>query len=450
MDDGKEQRISSPDQTACHQRHCTEGDCKNGLFASFFPLSVKSCYEIPDFSHTNQVDSLNADMRKPFAGEEFRKSLPDTGLDPEKVIHLMNHYQNLSSVQWRSGRVSGGVYAAMSDKKLQSLMKDVYGETAYTNPLHADIFPGVRKMESEVVRMCVNLFHGDENCCGTMTTGGTESLVMACKAYRDYARAVRGVENGEIIAPTTAHAGFDKAAQLLGLKLRHVDVDPKTFKVSVSGMKRLINRNTVMLVGSSPSYPHGIIDPIDEIAKLGLAYGIPVHVDACLGGFLLPFMADAGYPVPVNDFSVPGVTSISADTHKYGYAPKGSSVILYRNPEFRHHQYSVCTEWPGGMYCSPTISGSRAGANIATCWAALLYHGKEGYVNSTRLTIQVTRFLKEEARTIPGIHLLGDPLMSVLAFGSNHFNILDMSERLTHRGWNLNSLQVFVVLKHLL
>lgn len=393
------------------------------------------------FPYLRQVNSLKIDMMKPFAGEDFRKVLPVTGLQPEEVVQLMNHYQQLGTVQWRSGRVSGGVYAAMSDEKLQSLMRDVFAETAYTNPLHADIFPGIRKMESEVVRMAINLFRGDDNCCGTMTSGGTESLVMVCKAFRDYARAERGVERGEVIAPITAHAGFDKAAELLGLKLRHVQCDPKTFKVSVRGMKNLINKNTILLVGSSPTYPHGIIDPLDEIAELGIAYDIPVHVDACLGGFLLPFMAEAGYPVPVFDFRLPGVTSISADTHKYGYAPKGSSVIMYRDLKYRHYQFSVCTEWPGGMYASPTISGSRAGANIATCWAALLYHGREGYVHSTRLTLQVTRFLKEEVKKIPGICLFGDPLMSVLAFGSDSFNIFDMSERLAHRGWNLNPLQ---------
>lgn len=378
---------------------------------------------------------------KPFAGESFRKDLPVVGLTPEEVVKLMNHYQSLGSVEWRDGRVSGGVYAAMSDKKLQNLMRDVFEETAYTNPLHADIFPGVRKMESEVVRMAISLFRGDEKCCGTMTSGGTESLVMACKAFRNFARAERGVEFGEIIAPVTAHAGFDKAAELLGMKLRHVPCDPKTWKVDVRAMKRMINSNTVLLIGSSPSYPHGIIDPLDEIAKLGLAYDIPVHVDACLGGFLLPFMSEAGYAVPVFDFSVPGICSISADTHKYGYAPKGSSVILYRDVKYRHHQFSVCTDWPGGMYASPTISGSRAGANIATCWAALLYHGRDGYVHSTRLTLQVTRFLKQEVKKIPGLFVFGDPLMSVLAFGSDSFNILDMSERLAHRGWNLNPLQ---------
>lgn len=389
----------------------------------------------------SKVDSLKSDMMKPYAGEEFRKSLPKTGMQTEEVIQLLTHYQQLGTVQWRDGRVSGGVYAAMSDDKLQSLMKDVFGETAYTNPLHADIFPGIRKMECEVVRMAIDLFRGDEKCCGTMTSGGTESLVMACKAFRDYGRAEKGIRNGEIVAPVTAHAGFDKAAQLLGLRLRHAPCDPKTFKVNIRAMRKLINNNTVLLVGSSPTYPHGIVDPLDEIAKLGLEFNIPVHVDACLGGFLLPFMAEAGYPVPVHDFRQAGVTSISADTHKYGYAPKGSSVILYRDLKYRHHQFSVCTEWPGGMYASPTISGSRAGANIATCWAALLYHGREGYVHSTRLTMQVTRFLKEEVKNIPGIHIYGDPLMSVLAFGSDNFNILEMSERLAHRGWNLNSLQ---------
>ena len=384
---------------------------------------------------------MRKELMKPYAGQTFITNLPSEGFDKEEVLKLMARYSELSKVRWKEGVVSGGVYAKMSDQKLQDLMREVFAATAYTNPLHSDIFPDIRKMESEVVRMAINMFRGDDNCCGTMTTGGTESLVMACKAYRDYARHVRGIVKGEIIIPVTAHAGFDKAAEILDLRLHKVPCDSKTWGVNVKMVRRLINQNTILLVGSSPSYPHGIIDPIDELAKLGLKYNIPVHVDACLGGFLLPFMEEAGFPVPVNDFSVPGVTSISADTHKYGFAPKGSSVILYNDPKYRHHQYSVCTEWPGGIYASPTIAGSRAGANIAACWAALLYHGWDGYVKATRSTIQVTRYFKQKASQIPGLFIFGDPLMSVVAFGSNEFNILEMSDKLDHRGWNLNSLQ---------
>lgn len=378
---------------------------------------------------------------KPYVGQTFIKELPLKKSRPQEIIKLLQQYNGLSSVDWKHGRVSGGIYAAMDNSDFIELMTSVYAETAYTNPLHPDVFPGVRKMEVEVVRMACKLFNGDEKSCGTMTTGGTESIVMACKAMRDYARQVKGITKPEMIAPVTVHAGFDKAAEYLNIRLIHIPVDAKTGKVNVSSMKWAISSNTIMLIGSSPNFPHGIIDPIPEIAKLGLKYDIPVHVDACLGGFLLPFMEDAGFPVPVGDFSVSGVCSISADTHKYGFSPKGSSVVLYRHTKYRQHQFSVCTDWPGGVYASPTVSGSRAGANIATCWASLLFHGKEGFVESTRKIIESSRKLKKAIEATPGLQVIGDPLMSVVAVTSNTFNILEMSDRLSKKGWNLNTLQ---------
>jgi sphinganine-1-phosphate aldolase len=380
-------------------------------------------------------------MMKPYAGQTFTKELPLKRSTPQEILKLVKQYNSLTDVQWKKGKVSGGIYASMDNNELIDLMTQVFGETAYTNPLHPDVFPGVRKMEVEVVRIACDLFHGDDNSCGTMTTGGTESIVMACKAMRDYARAVKGIKHPEMIAPITVHAGFDKAAEYMNIRLIHVPVDSKTGKVNVTAMKRAITKNTIMLIGSSPNFPHGIIDPIPEIADLGLKYDIPVHVDACLGGWLLPFMREADYPVPVGDFSIPGVTSISADTHKYGYAPKGSSVVLYREPKYRHYQYSVCTDWPGGVYASPTVSGSRAGANIATCWASILFHGREGFVESTKKVIDAARKLKKAIQCTPGLQLVGDPLMSVVAATSNQFNVLEMSDQLTKRGWNLNTLQ---------
>ena len=188
-----------------------------------------------------------------------------------------------------------------------------------------------------------------------MTSGGTESIILAIKAYRDYARNEKGIENPNIVVPITAHAAFDKGAAMLDMPIIHVPVDPDTQRVNLQKMKRSINSSTCMLVGSAPQFPHGSIDDIEGIAALGLKYDIPVHVDACLGGFLIAFMRDAGYPLKPFDFSVPGVTSISADTHKYGFAPKGSSVILYSNRELRHQQWFTFPDWPGGIYATSTI-----------------------------------------------------------------------------------------------
>ncbi|CAH8560461.1 unnamed protein product [Schistosoma turkestanicum] len=299
-------------------------------------------------------------------------------------------------------------------------------------------------MEAEVVRMCVTMFHGDKDACGTTTSGGTESILLACLAYRQLARE-HGIKHPNMIIPITAHPAFDKAAHYFSIKVIHVPLDPVTYKVDMIEMKSLITDDTCMLVGSAPGFPHGIIDPIKEIAELGYKYNIPVHVDCCLGGFLLPFMEKVNYPIEPFDFQLPGVTSISCDTHKYGFAPKGTSVIMYRNQYYRSKQYFTQTTWPGGIYASSTLPGSRSGALIATCWAAMMYHGENGYCKSTRRIISTTQHITNELRKIPGIFVLGEPNVSIVAFSSNSFDIYKLSQLLSNkpngRGWNLNNLQ---------
>ncbi|KAH9360129.1 hypothetical protein HPB48_020344 [Haemaphysalis longicornis] len=204
---------------------------------------------------------------------------------------------------------------------------------------------------------------------------------------------------------------------------------------------RALSLPSVQLVGSCPQFPHGSIDPIQEIAELGLKYRIPVHVDACLGGFLVAFMEEAGFSMPPFDFRLPGVTSISADTHKYGFTPKGSSVVLYQSRKYHHYQFSVSTDWPGGVYCTPTMSGSRSGAVVACTWASLLYYSRQGYVEATRKIITTTRYIEQELRKIPGVKLLGSPDVSVVAVGSDELDPFQLLEKLVERGWNLNPLQ---------
>ncbi|GLD56092.1 sphingosine-1-phosphate lyase 1 isoform X2 [Lates japonicus] len=341
-------------------------------------------------------------------------------------------------VQWEKGCVSGAVY--WGDETLTKLLVKVYGDFAWSNPLHPDIFPGVRKMEAEVVRMSCTLFHGGPNSCGTVTSGGTESILMACKAYRDMAYE-RGVKYPEILAPVSVHAAFNKAAHYFGMKLVHIPLDKKTMKVDVKAMKRAIGKNTAMLVCSAPQFPHGIMDPIEEVAKLAVRYNLPLHVDACLGGFLIVFMAKAGYSLAPFDFRVKGVTSISADTHKYGYAPKGSSVILYSDKKYRHYQYFVAPDWQGGIYASPSIAGSRPGGIIAACWATMMHMGENGYIDATKKIISTARKIKTEIRKIKGVFVFGDPEVSVVAIGSDVFDIFRLSNALTSKGWNLNTLQ---------
>lgn len=394
-----------------------------------------------------QIEEETSKVRKGFREEMLNPTseladltvLPRDGMNHDEVLEMTKSYLGCGKFNWKEGTFSGTVYNG--NDVLTDLMTKVYGLAAWTNPLHPDAFPGVRKMEAEIVKICCDLFHGDANSCGCVTSGGTESIVLACKAYRDYARDVKGIENPNMVVPITAHAAFDKAAAMLDMQIIHVPVDPKTQRVDTRKMKSLLNSSTCMLVGSAPQFPHGSMDDIETIASLGLKYDIPVHVDACLGGFLVVFMKDAGFPLKPFDFSVKGVTSISADTHKYGYAPKGSSVILYSKPEYRHQQWFTFPDWPGGIYATATIAGSRPGGIIAACWAALLSYGYQGYVDATRSIIQTTKQIAKDISKINGIHIIGEPDVSVIAFGSDHFNIYGLSDGLSKRGWNLNVLQ---------
>lgn len=389
---------------------------------------------------TAEIDKINEGFVKEASQHgAFTTKLPEKGLQHDEIIKHVDDYLALGHYRWKEGFISGGVY--YYDPELVKLVTEVYGKASYTNPLHADVFPGICKMEAEVVRMTATLFNGNQNACGTMTTGGTESIMMACKAYRDYARDVKGINKPNIVLSKTAHTAFDKSAKYFGMHTKSVPVHPDTTEVDIKAMERAINGNTVMLVGSAPNYPYGTIDDIEAIAKLGKKYNIPVHVDACLGGFLIIFMRRAGYPLKPFDFGVDGVTSISADTHKYGFTPKGSSVILYSDKIYRHYQYTVTTEWPGGVYGSPTVNGSRAGGIIAATWATMMNFGLEGYVEGTRRIIDTARYIEAELRKIDHIYIFGTPATSVVAIGSNEFDIFRLSSELNGLGWNLNSLQ---------
>ncbi|CAH0605725.1 unnamed protein product [Chrysodeixis includens] len=378
------------------------------------------------------------DVNKRLAGVTVRRVLPDDGLNAEQVLEEVRDHVNLGSYDWKGGSVSGAVYHV--SQEIGKVACDAYSLTAYTNPLHADVFPGINKMEAEVVRMAINLFHGDDDCCGTVTTGGTESIIMACKAFRDLAYS-KGITNPQIVVPSTVHSAFDKAAQYLGLSVKTVPVNPDTMTVDVEKVKRAIGRRTCLIVGSAPNYPYGTMDDIIALSDVAVEYDVPLHVDACLGGFVAAFMPDAGHPVPVFDFRLPGVASMSADTHKYGFAPKGTSVVLYRKEEYRHHQYTVTTEWPGGVYGSPTVNGSRAGGLIAACWATMMFVGKSRYVQMTDEIVTTARYIEKEVRKIPGLFVFGKPSTTVIAFGSKQFDIFKMAELLHKQGWSLNALQ---------
>lgn len=383
---------------------------------------------------------LSADtLFKLAPGTEYLQALPRKGYSESRVASEVDEYLKMDHVDWKEGKCSGTVYNC--NQNLTNMISSVLKKFAWANPLHPDVFPSLRKMEAEVARMTCSMFHGDPmKSAGCVTTGGTESILLAVKAYRDWAYE-KGIRYPEIVCPLSAHAAFEKAAHYFKLKIVHVPLDPKTWQVDIRKMRKAINRNTCMLVGSAPNFPHGIIDPIKDIAALGEKYGIPVHVDACLGGFLIAFMEDAGFPLEPFDFRVPGVTSISADTHKYGFTPKGTSCILYSSSKWRRYQYFVADKWQGGLYTTPTLGGSRAGLVIAATWATMVKFGHDGYVSTTRSVISATRYITDELSKIDHIHVFGNPQVCVVAIGSLDFDIFRLQSALVDLNWNFSPLQ---------
>lgn len=392
-----------------------------------------------DLASSSEMFQRVEDALKPYKEGFMRFTrLPETGVARGEILREMEKLKSLEEAAWHQGYASGAVYHG--DDAHVDFLNNAYALNSQSNPLHPDLWPSNTKFEAEIVSMTARMLGASQEggIYGTVTSGGTESILLAMKTYRDWARATRGIDDPEFIAPTTAHAAFDKAAEYFKMKIIRVPVDGD-FRADVDATREAITENTVALVGSAPSYPHGVIDPIEALAELASERGIGVHSDACLGGFILPWAEKLGYPVPRFDFRIPGVTSISADTHKYGYAAKGTSVVLYRSAELRHHQYFSVTDWPGGLYCSPTLAGSRPGGLSAACWAAMVSMGESGYLEAARGILEVAAWIKAEVEAIPELHVLGKPLF-LIAFGSEALNIYQVMEAMAGKGWGLNGL----------
>ena len=385
------------------------------------------------------VDELDASLH-PYRGRlaEYTQ-LPATGRSRDEILAEMTMLRDEEQGRWRDGFVSGAVYHG--DAAHIDFLNQVYALNSQSNPLHFDLWPSTVKYEAEIVAMTAHMLGAglsSDPVVGTVTSGGTESILLAMRAYRDRARAERGIERARIVAPSSAHAAFDKAAQYFAMDLVRVPVG-RDYAADVDAMAAAIDKNTVALVGSTPSFPHGIVDPIPELAALAQEEGIGLHVDACLGGFVVPFARGLGYAVPDFDFRLPGVTSMSADTHKYGYAAKGTSVVLYRGDALRRYQYYAVADWPGGLYFSPTFAGSRPGALSAACWAAMVSTGEEGYRTVAAKILATGQLIRRWVEQIPDLVVLGDPLF-VVAFGSPTLDIYRVLDAMTARGWSLNGL----------
>ncbi len=392
-----------------------------------------------------QYQSLMKELEpslKPYrSSHESFSRIPGKGMAKTKILTLMKDLQNRERLKWQKGFVSGTVYHGADDHV--EFLNRVYSLHSQTNPLHSDVWPSIGKYEAEIVSMTAGMLGRElsphpENICGTVSSGGTESILLAMKAYRDQAKKERGISKPEMVVPVTAHAAFDKASQYFNIKMIKIPVD-SMFKADLAAARKAVTKNTVVIVGSTPCFPNGTIDPIEGLAALAAEKKIGMHTDACLGGFILPWAEKLGYPVPPFDFRVPGVTSISADTHKYGFAAKGTSVLLYSSPELRHYQFYKTADWPGGLYFSPTFAGSRPGALIAQCWAAMTSTGEAGYMAAAKAILETAEQVKNGIASVTELKVLGDPLFDI-SFASETLDIYRIMEQMSHKGWSLNGL----------
>jgi len=388
------------------------------------------------------AEGLRESVRKHRPTELAFDALPKKGHSTDELLSTLKELSSREAPMWRDGRVSGGVYHG--DAKHLDFLNQVYALYSQANPLHADVWPSVARFETDIVNFASRLMGGnpkasDEDAVvGTLSSGGTESIMLAMKSYRDWGFS-RGIKHGNIVAPYSAHPAFDKAAHTLGMQMIRVPVR-EDGTADVEKMKAAVNGATVVMIGSAVSFPHGVMDDIEALSNFAHREGIGFHTDACLGGFILAFAKDAGFPIPRFDFSLPGVTSMSADTHKFGYAAKGTSVVLYRSRGLRRFQYFISPDWSGGLYATPGFAGSRPGALIAQAWATMMAMGHEGYVDATRQVLETGRKIREGIGRIDGLRVIGNPLW-VIAFTSDSFDVYRVFDEMTKRGWSLNGLQ---------
>jgi glutamate/tyrosine decarboxylase-like PLP-dependent enzyme len=330
------------------------------------------------------------------------------------------------------------------DHEHYDFMTEAFGRFAHVNALQRDMCPSQTKFEAEIIAMTLDVLNGsavtDGEPAGVVTTGGTGSILHGMLAYREWGRQERGITRPNVVKPETAHPAFDKACHLFGIELRKAPIDDKTTQVDVAAVAELIDDDTVAIVGSACNYGYGTVDPMDALSDLALERGVGLHVDSCLGGFILPFGQKLGYDIPVYDYRLPGVTSISADTHKYGYAFKGSSVCTFRDKRLRNAQYFFLTDWSGGKYCSPGIEGSRSGGILAATWAAMVSFGWDGYLRYAKQIFETSFAMQDAVRSHPELRLLGNPTF-LFSFASDEFDVYHVNDFMRPRGWRFNGQQ---------
>jgi len=363
------------------------------------------------------------------------KAFPEKGSDPDFLLKQIDEKKE-GDAQWEKGKMFGFVYHP--EEKTAAIIQEASNKYFHENAVNPALFNSITWFHNEIVTMVANLLNGDKDVAGTVTTGGTESILMAVKVARDKAKKEKPrIWDYEILLPETAHPAFYKAANYLDVKPVILPVS-KDFRADLNHLEKLINEKTILIGASAPSYSHGVIDPIEEIGHIAKKHNLLFHVDACLGGFMLPFLEEPDYKIPLFDFRVPGVTSISTDIHKYGYGAKGTSVILYRNRALRKHQFFTHTNWPGGVFGSPTLSGSRSGGPLVAAWTILKLFGREGYMKLAKQTMEVTQKLTEGINSIEGLEVISNPEMSVFSFTSTREDVHHIGDLLEQKGWHFD------------
>ncbi len=363
--------------------------------------------------------------------ECVRKSIPEQGASWDVIRQELENLGK-SDADWRAARTA--VYVFNPGEDVMRVAKDAYAMYQSENALGPLAFPSLKRMEDEVVGMGLSLLHAPEGAAGNMTSGGTESILMAVKACRDQARSQgRDTREAEILAPVSVHPAFDKAAHYLGLRVVRIPVAPD-LRADVPALGAAITDRTLMLVGSAPCFPYGVIDPIEALDALARERGLWLHVDACVGGYFAPFARMNGVDVPPFDFELEGVRSMSADLHKYGYAAKGASTVLHRTEEQRAHQVFEFDAWPSGHMSTPNLAGTRPGGAIASAWAVMHYLGVEGYREKARLVCEAREALTRGVEAL-GLQVYGDPKLALVCYGSDDVDMRAVYGQLFRKGW---------------
>ena len=364
-------------------------------------------------------------------------ALRATGLPAEQILSKLDDLK-AHDVRWRDGRAFTLAYNAGTE--VLAVAEEAYRRFSSENALNTDAFPSLRTVQAEVVNIVTDWLRGGTEAAGFMTSGGTESILLAVKGSRERGRKERGITSPNVVLPTSAHAAFEKACYYFGLESRRIAVNDD-WRADPGAMASAVDDNTVLIVGSAPQYPQGVVDPIPAIAAIAVERDINCHVDGCMGGVTLTYLERLGYAIPPWNFSVPGVTSISVDLHKYGYTAKGASVIAYRNKQLRSYQTYFTDNWLGGAYGSSGIMGTKGGGSMAAAWAVMNFLGDDGYLRLTASARTAAEELVAGIRARSALSLRADPDSTLVAFGAadpQSLDIFAVADALWRRGWYLD------------